>query len=318
MILDFLRKWTLPCAIVFGSATYLLFSEVPSLTPIGDYVGPKLVSILPILVFVMLYVTFCKIQLHDLKPRPWHFILQGINIALSCLCVLLINLTDDAEHKLLLQGAFICIICPTAAAAPVITEKLGGSITSVILFLLITNCITALLIPVLFPLVEKNVEMSFFAAFLMVMKKVFSVLIAPLCMALLTRKFLPSVVEWLKARRNIAFYIWAINLSIVMGMTVKSIIHSDVSGNVLMALCCIPLVVSLLQFSLGKWIGRKYQDNISAGQSMGQKNTVVGIWLTVSFLNPYAAIAPCAYVVWQNMINSWQLWYKQKYGTLKW
>ena len=45
---------------------------------------------------------------------------------------------------------------------------------------------------------------------------------------------------------------------------------------------------------------------------------VVGIWLTLSFLNPYAAIAPCVYVIWQNIINAVQLWYKDKYGYLKW
>ena len=45
---------------------------------------------------------------------------------------------------------------------------------------------------------------------------------------------------------------------------------------------------------------------------------VVGIWLTISFLNPLAAVAPGAYVLWQNMVNAWQLWYKEKYGKLKW
>jgi BASS family bile acid:Na+ symporter len=69
---------------------------------------------------------------------------------------------------------------------------------------------------------------------------------------------------------------------------------------------------------LGKLVGAHYDDSISAGQALGQKNTVVGIWLTLTFLNPYAAIAPCAYVVWQNIINAVQLWAKEKYGTLKW
>ena len=59
-------------------------------------------------------------------------------------------------------------------------------------------------------------------------------------------------------------------------------------------------------------------DSISAGQALGQKNTIVGIWLTITFLNPLAAVAPGAYVLWQNVVNAWQLWYKRKYGTLKW
>ena len=63
---------------------------------------------------------------------------------------------------------------------------------------------------------------------------------------------------------------------------------------------------------------RRYADSVSGGQAMGQKNTILGIWLTVTYLNPTAAIAPCAYVVWQNLVNAWQLWCKEKYGRLKW
>ena len=56
-------------------------------------------------------------------------------------------------------------------------------------------------------------------------------------------------------------------------------------------------------------------DMVANGYS---KNTVIGIWLTLTFLNPLAAVAPGAYVLWQNMVNALQLWYKQKYGRLKW
>ncbi len=71
-------------------------------------------------------------------------------------------------------------------------------------------------------------------------------------------------------------------------------------------------------FAIGKGVGRRYADSVSGGQAMGQKNTILGIWLTVTYLNPTAAIAPCAYVVWQNLVNAWQLWCKEKYGRLKW
>ena len=57
---------------------------------------------------------------------------------------------------------------------------------------------------------------------------------------------------------------------------------------------------------------------MSAGQAMGQKNTVVGIWIALMFLDPLAALAPGAYVIWQNLVNAWQIWYKEKYGVVKW
>ena len=317
-ILDFLKKWTLPSGLVIGATVYLLFSRIAPLQPIGDAVGPLLVKLLPVLIFVMLYITFCKIQTGDLRPRAWHFILQAIRILLSALLVLAILHTTNPMTKLVLEGAFVCVICPTAAAAPVITERLGGSIASLTIYTILANVVTSIIIPLFFPMVEKSTEITFLTAFNMILRRITFVLIIPLCLAMLTRKFLPNVATRIKETKNLAFYIWGFNLSIIMGLTIRNILSTQIYGTVLALLLLLPLVISILLFSIGKAVGYRYGDSISAGQALGQKNTVVGIWLTLAFLNPVASIAPCAYVVWQNLINAWQLWYKQKYGRLKW
>lgn len=317
-IIKFIKQWTLLCAIVFGSIVYLVFTHIAVLTPFGDYIGPKLVMVLPINIFLMLYVTFCKIQMNDLTPRKWHFILQGIRTLLAALSVVAANLCTNPTYKLLWEGVFICAICPTAAAAPVIVDKLGGNIASLTVYLLIANGFTSIIIPLFFPLMEKGADITFAMAAWLVLQRVLMVLIIPLCLALLSRKYLPKFVNWLKTKRNLAFYLWSFNLSIIMGLAMQNILHAPVSGWVLTALCIIPLILAVVQFSIGKLVGHHYGDSIGAGQALGQKNTVVGIWLTLSFLNPYAAIAPCVYVIWQNIINAVQLWYKDKYGYLKW
>ena len=317
-ILDFLKKWTLPSGLIIGSTVYLLFSRIAPLQPIGDAVGPLLVKLLPVLIFVMLYITFCKIQTGDLRPRAWHFILQAIRILLSGLLVLAILHTTNPMTKLVLEGAFVCVICPTAAAAPVITERLGGSIASLTIYTILANVVTSIIIPLFFPMVEKSTEITFLTAFNMILRRITFVLIIPLCLAMLTRKFLPNVATRIKETKNLAFYIWGFNLSIIMGLTIRNILSTQIYGTVLALLLLLPLVISILLFSIGKAVGYRYGDSISAGQAFGQENTVVGIWLTIAFLNPIASIAPCAYVVWQNLINAWQLWYKQKYCRLKW
>ena len=317
-ILDFLKKWTLPSGLIIGATVYLLFSRIAPLQPIGDAVGPLLEKLLPVLIFVMLYITFCKIQTGDLRPRAWHFILQAIRILLSGLLVLAILHTTNPMTKLVLEGAFVCVICPTAAAAPVITERLGGSIASLTIYTILANVVTSIIIPLFFPMVEKSTEITFLTAFNMILRRITFVLIIPLCLAMLTRKFLPNVATRIKETKNLAFYIWGFNLSIIMGLTIRNILSTQIYGTVLALLLLLPLVISILLFSIGKAVGYRYGDSISAGQALGQKNTVVGIWLTIAFLNPIASIAPCAYVVWQNLINAWQLWYKQKYGRLKW
>jgi BASS family bile acid:Na+ symporter len=200
----------------------------------------------------------------------------------------------------------------------VVTEKLGGSIGSLTTYTVIANIFTMIIIPSLFPMVEKGADVSFLYMSMMVFRNVTTVLVVPLLLALLSRKFLLRFVDKVKSVKDLGFYMWCFNLTILMGETLRNFLHATVSGWILALLLIVPLAVCLVQFAIGKAVGRHWDASISAGQALGQKNTIVGIWLTLTFLNPLAAVAPGAYVVWQNLVNGWQLWYKEKYGHLKW
>lgn len=318
-VFSFFRKFALPCSLVLGALGYLIFANVPFLQPLGDAVGPRLVELMPVVLFALLYVTFCKIEIKEMKPKAWHFVLQLIRTSLALLMVISICLFGkNYETKVILEGAFICFICPTAAAVAVVTEKLGGSIGSLTTYTVIANIFTMIIIPSLFPMVEKGADVSFLYMSMMVFRNVTTVLVVPLLLALLSRKFLPRFVDKVKSVKDLGFYMWCFNLTILMGETVRNILHATVSGWILALLLFVPLLVCLIQFAIGKAVGRHWDANISGGQALGQKNTIVGIWLTLTFLNPLAAVAPGAYVVWQNLVNGWQLWYKEKYGHLKW
>lgn len=315
----FFREFALPCSLVLGAVVYLIFANIPFLEPFGEAVGPHLISLMPVVLFCLLYVTFCKIEIKEMKPKTWHFVLQLIRTSLAALMVLAIYLFgSNYDTKLVLEGAFICFICPTAAAVAVVTEKLGGSIGSLTTYTVIANVFTMIIIPTLFPMVEKGADVSFLYMSMMVFRNVTTVLVVPLILALLSRRFLPKFVAQVKSVKDLGFYMWCFNLTILMGETLRNILHATVSGWILALLLIVPLLVCLIQFCIGKAVGRHYGDSISAGQALGQKNTIVGIWLTLTFLNPLAAVAPGAYVVWQNFVNGWQLWYKEKYGKLKW
>ncbi len=301
-------------SLVFGITSYMVFANVPILVPVGDVVGPFLVDILPVVLFMLLYVTFCKIQIKDMRPRPWHFWLQLIRIVLSLLFVWIITLTTDNTLRLILQGVFICVICPTAAAAAVVTEKLGGSVASMTIYMVIANVVTMVIIPLFFPLVERSADISFIVAVLAVLRNVTLVLVLPLALALISRKVVPRFTDRLRQMKNLGFYMWCFNLAIVSGLTFRNILYSSMDASTLTWMLLLPLAVALLLFAIGKAVGGRYGESVAAGQALGQKNTVVGIWLTVSYLNPLAAVAPGAYVLWQNLINALQLWYKEKYG----
>lgn len=314
-----IRKNALFFAMGLGALCYELFARVPLLEPCGDVLGPWMSEWLPIGLFAILYVTFCKIKLHELRPRTWHFVIQLVRTCISASVVgLILLLGDNPDVKLILEGIFICFICPTASAAAVVTEKLGGSIGSLTVFTMIANVVTMIIIPLFFPMVEREADITFLSTMLMVLRNVTLVLVVPLILALLSRRVIPKVVKKLNTYRDLGFYIWCANLAIVTGVTLQNLHHSTVSGWVLWTLLISPLAVCLIQFAIGKAVGRHYGDSISAGQALGQKNTVVGIWLTLSFLNPLAAVAPGAYVLWQNLVNGWQIWYKDKYGHVGW
>jgi len=102
------------------------------------------------------------------------------------------------------------------------------------------------------------------------------------------------------------------SLTYVTAITVKSLVDSkgDVAIEWLSAL--VGLIICCIQFILGKAIGQHFGQRISGGQSLGQKNTSLVIWISQLYLNPISSLGPCSYVIWQNIINSWQLWKKRK------
>ena len=319
MNFELIKRNSLFISMASGALIYEVFAHIPALDSVSRIMGPLLTDWLPIGLFLLLYATFCKIKISEMKPRAWHFVIQLVRTSFAALMVLMISLfSENADVKLVLEGMFICFICPTAAAVVVVTEKLGGSIGSLTMFTIIANIVTMFIIPLFFPMVERSADITFLSSMLMILRNVTLVLVVPLFLALLSRRIIPNFVKRLNNHKDIGFYIWCVNLSIVTGITLHNIEKSSITGWVLWLLLTAPLLVCLIQFSLGKWVGKFWNDSISAGQALGQKNTVVGIWLTLTFLNPLAAISPGAYVLWQNLVNGWQIWYKEKHGRLKW
>lgn len=309
-MLKFIRNWTLPIAMLVGTLAYLMFAKWSFLSPAKPYVHSFVSFITPWLIFAQLLLTFCKIDLKELKPKRWHLwllMIQGFSCALAAGVLLLVPMCE--LNKGVWEGMMVCLICPTATAAAVITGKLGGNAATLTTYTLLSNLLGAMMVPLVFPLVEPHEGLTFWSAFFRILSKVFPLLLAPFFVALFLKHFLKSVHCWLMEHSGMAFYIWAFALALVMGQTARSLLNSDVSAW-LVALG--GLFTCVVQFLLGKRIGSVYHDRISAGQALGQKNTVLAIWMASTYLHPLATIAPGSYVLWQNVINSYQLWKKRK------
>ena len=212
-------------------------------------------------------------------------------------------------NHILAEGIFICVFISTATAAPVITSMLGGSISKVATYSLISNSIVATLGPVILAAIGDHSEMTFGKSFYYILSQVFPLIIMPLLLALSVRYFLPRIHAHIVGKQSISFYLWAISLFIVVGSCVSFAIKNwTPQTTVTMLLLAIgALIVCIAQFKVGRKIGGLFGDKVSGGQALGQKNTVLAVWLALAYLNPLASIAPASYVAWQNIINSWQL-----------
>ena len=114
-------------------------------------------------------------------------------------------------------------------------------------------------------------------------------------------------------RKFLGTFFFAIALIIIIGRTTTFVIeHIAENSRVVLIMAGVSLVICLAQFGIGRWLGRRYGDATAGGQSLGQKNTVLAIWMAQSFLNPLSSVAPTAYILWQNAVNSWQMYRYEK------
>ncbi len=312
-VIAFIKKWTLPIAMITGAVGYFVLAKWQPVAPLKPAINEAIAILTPTLIFAQLLLSFCKIDPKTLRPHGWHGWLLLFQAATCCImAAMLLLLPLNGAYRAVLEGVMVCLICPTATAGVVITGKLGGNTSSLLTYTLLSNIMAAILVPIVFPLVEPHAGLTFMAAFLRILGKVFPLLLAPFLLALFFRYCLPRLHQVLLRYSWLAFYLWAVSLTIVTGQTVQSLVTSnaDIWEKILIASG--GLGACVLQFLFGKKIGTIYDDRISAGQSLGQKNTILAIWMAYSYLNPLASVAPGSYVIWQNSFNAWQLWKKAK------
>ena len=306
-----LRDWSLPIAMIGGVAMYLLYVNIPLFDSTHALAADVISLLQPLLIFSMLFVTFCKIRYTELKPRVWHFILLAFQVGLFALISLSIAFFRDMPSgvRVLLEAAMLCLLCPTATAAAVITAKLGGSAASLISYTMLINVSVALFAPLFLAFSHPVESGSLLSSFLLILSKVFPLLLLPLLCAELLRKFVPRLHGLLVEKgRNLPFYLWLVALSLAIAMTARAIANSDISLLVMAGIAVVSLICCLVQFAAGRWVGARYGERITGGQALGQKNTVFAIWLAYTFLTPVTAIAGGFYSLWHNIVNTRQMY----------
>ena len=333
-----IKNWMLPIAMIGGASLYLIYNIMPE--PVHR-IGPVLddvVSVLqPLLIFSMLFLTFCQIQPKELKPHRWHWwlllIQGGVFVVLSLLAAALVKWVPECSPAwiVLIESAMLCFICPTATAAAVVTRKLNGDVPGITTYIVLINLLTAVLVPLMLPLMQSSTQTDFWTSFSMIMSKVFPLLITPCISAWLVRQLMPAFYRRLMKCPDLAFYLWSVALTLAIAVTTKSIINSNMNVGLILAMSGVSLICCAIQFAAGRYIGGNYRTasmrrlkkssdmsghdisecetrKVTAGQSLGQKNTVYAIWMPYTFMTPETAIIGGLYSIWHNLYNSWQLY----------
>ena len=316
---------------------------------VGQTVFRHLMFLLPPMIFLMLFFTFCKVNPLDLRLHRWHWIVLCLQLGMAVGTYYAVRYGVGRLHgfgfsagdtEAIAQGLMVCLIMPTATAAPIIAGKMGGSIQNLTTFTMLSNIATAIVVPAFFPVVNPMADMTFWHASGLIMRKVAPLLLLPFLAAWLLRAVYDGYHKRKGDNRHFAlsrtwasvpFYLWAGTLIILMADITHTMLTAQYNGWVVVWLSVGALVACLLQFFLGKVIGyhfpapnrgEDYHDvvirddlptdmpnvsKVTAGQAFGQKNTTLGVWMAQVYLCPLASLAPAAYIIWQNIFNSLQL-----------
>lgn len=298
--------------MIAGASLYLIYHYIPAFHVAGPFLSKTVSKVQPMLLFMMLYLTFCKIEPRELKPHKWQAWLLLFQGGLFSALSLLIYFFPDIPQRIAIEAAMLCLICPTATACAVVTGKLGGDMAGVVTYTIFINILTAILVPAFVPLLYPMEGVSFWPAFLKILSKVFPLLILPCLLAWATRYLLPHIHAWLLRFKDLAFYIWSVSLTLAIATSTRAIVLNEDSPMQLLYIAIASAFACTLQFWAGKQIGGRYGQRITAGQALGQKNTVFSIWMGYTFMDPIVSIAGGFYSIWHNVFNSWQLYKVRK------
>ena len=262
---------------------------------------------IPYFIALMLLTTYSKLDFKEIKVSRMPVFMIVFQYAVAILSYLALYFWNP----LFAQQAFICLICPVATSAPVIALMLGANIAVLVSFTLVSYVAIAILTPFLLPIVGGTQGVHFLATSWMIARQIIPLILLPLIVAYLFKNYLPKADSFLQKHHGISFYLWSITLVLVIGKATTFVLAqpSDMIP-VEIGLAAISLVACVFQFVAGHAIGARFGNKVAGTQGLGQKNTAIAMWLAFEYLNPLVSVGLAAYSVWQNIINSTQIYLK--------
>ena len=121
-IIRFLKTWTLPVSMMAGGASYFIYVNMPFFAPTRPYANAVVGVVQPVLIFSMLFLTFCKISFKEMKLKRWHLWHALIQATLFTVLAGVLIVLPMLHSRVIVESAMLCLLCPTATAAAVVTS----------------------------------------------------------------------------------------------------------------------------------------------------------------------------------------------------
>ena len=254
---------------------------------------------------LMLFFAFLGMDYNREVDRKDHFIVLVLNLLIPVILYLAIR----PFNGLVAQCVFIVGIAPTAAGAPVFADFLRTRVESVTASVLITSPIIALTLPFLLStLIQVETKINFID----MLMPIGIVIFVPLIISLFVRWRMPKQYPIILSYKQLSFYLFLLNLYVAASKASMFIrANQDTNFEMIILIFVSIISLALLNFTLGQHIGKK-EWGLANSLSLGRKNTMFAIWVSLTFLNPVVALGPMFYILAQNGYNAWQLYLQNK------
>ncbi|MEM0979327.1 MAG: hypothetical protein AAGH78_03540 [Cyanobacteria bacterium P01_H01_bin.58] len=262
--------------------------------------------------YLIMGILFCSLLNQDIDLKTAVNARLGVIVAMMMVVAGTTAWLGNWFSSDLALAAFMTAMAPTAAAAPVMTQLLKGRVDYVMSSVILTNCFAAITLPLVLPFISPNQDIHIDVAALL---STLMVVMLPLAIAQLLQCWVPQVVTILLPVKKAGFYIWMAAIYLAVAKATHFIeVESTATWNDIGAIALISLTICALNFGCGTWLGDRDWGQ-EMGQSLGQKNTLLSIWISLTFLTPAIALGPMFYIVFQNLYNAYLLAQAAKHDT---
>jgi bile acid:Na+ symporter, BASS family len=195
------------------------------------------------------------------------------------------------------EAALMVAITPTALASIVIIDILGGNKSHAASNVLVTNIFIVFALPFLMPLIVPDITLGTTIA---VLRSTLITFFLPYIAALIAKQYMRRATVIINSK-NISFYIWAFLMYLSVSKSVYFLKYNNTVSTVdVIFLVIIVLGLCIINFIVGKMIGGE-RYSLETSLALGHKNNGFGVWFCLTYINPFVALGPSTYVLFQNL-----------------